>query len=104
SDVWKHSHVLRDGDSYFFSARLPSGHTLTASVYVDHGARVYPEWQTETWTQCRPIMELLLRTLPAGGSAPAPEVWTEADQDELADGFFRSSYGWANRRIFRPTV
>jgi hypothetical protein len=35
-DVWFLTHVLGDGDDYFFGVSLPSGHALSALVYVDH--------------------------------------------------------------------
>lgn len=36
SDVWRLTHVLGDGDDYLVGAVLPSGHCLSALVYVDH--------------------------------------------------------------------
>jgi hypothetical protein len=35
-DVWFLTHVLGDGDDYLFGVSLPSGHSLSALVYVDH--------------------------------------------------------------------
>ncbi|WP_409431498.1 hypothetical protein ACJEIK_11580 [Mycobacterium sp. SMC-16] len=35
-EVWFLTHVLGDGDDYFFGATLPDGRQLTALVYVDH--------------------------------------------------------------------
>ena len=35
-DVWFLTHVLGDGDDYLFGVTLPSGHPLSALVYVDH--------------------------------------------------------------------
>ncbi len=35
-DVWFLTHVLGDGDDYLFGVSLPSGHALSALVYVDH--------------------------------------------------------------------
>jgi hypothetical protein len=34
--VWFMTHVLGDGDDYLLGARLPSGQSLSALVYVDH--------------------------------------------------------------------
>lgn len=36
SRVWCMTHVLGDGDDYVLAATLPSGHSLSALVYVDH--------------------------------------------------------------------
>lgn len=35
-DVWFLTHVLGDGDDYLLGVTLPSGHPLSALVYVDH--------------------------------------------------------------------
>ena len=35
-DVWFLTHVLGDGDDYLLGVSLPSGHALSALVYVDH--------------------------------------------------------------------
>jgi hypothetical protein len=35
-DVWFLTHVLGDGDDYLLGVTLPSGHSLSALVYVDH--------------------------------------------------------------------
>jgi hypothetical protein len=36
AEVWFMTDVLGDGDDYLFGATLPSGHSLSALVYVDH--------------------------------------------------------------------
>lgn len=35
-EVWLLTHVLGDGDDYLIGVRLPSGHCVSALVYVDH--------------------------------------------------------------------
>ncbi len=35
-DVWFMTHVLGDGDDFLIGVTLPSGHALSALVYVDH--------------------------------------------------------------------
>jgi hypothetical protein len=35
-ELWFLTHVLGDGDDYLFGVTLPSGHALSALVYVDH--------------------------------------------------------------------
>jgi hypothetical protein len=35
-DVWFMTHVLGDGDDYLIGVMLPSGHAVSALVYVDH--------------------------------------------------------------------
>lgn len=144
-DVWFLTHVLGDGDDYFIGVTLPSGHALTALVYVDHnlgtvvkdafvipepledvaikagttiddpdqtltrtdpataravieraiehGARLYPPLQSESWPMCRPLVEWMLRQLPADGEAAEPKEWTEAETAALARDFLNSAFG-----------
>lgn len=35
-DIWFMTHVLGDGDDYLIGVTLPSGHAISALVYVDH--------------------------------------------------------------------
>ena len=35
-DVWFLTHIQGDGDDYLLGVTLPSGHSLSALVYVDH--------------------------------------------------------------------
>lgn len=144
-DVWFLTHVLGDGDDYFFGVTLPSGHALSAMVYVDHnlgsvvkdsfvisepledmalatgklledpdqsltrvdaagaravmedairhGALLYPPLVSDSWPVCRPLVEWMLRQLPAGGEAPERQEWSEAETAAIAEGFFTSPFG-----------
>lgn len=144
ADVWFMTHVLGDGDDYLLGVTLPSGHSLSALVYVDHnlgsvvkdafivpqqisevsevmaqsisdidqtmtlvdaaearavvevainhGALLFPPLESDTWPMCRPIVEWMLRMLPAGGLIPERRQWTEADRYALADAFFGSPF------------
>lgn len=144
ADVWFMTHVLGDGDDYLLGVTLPSGHSLTALVYVDHnmgsvvkdafvipesvrevsgvmaqtisgidqtmmlvdaadaravmeaaidhGALLFPPLESDDWPMCRPIVEWMLRMLPAGGTIPERRQWTEADRHALADAFFGSPF------------
>jgi hypothetical protein len=144
-DVWFMTHVLGDGDDYLFGATLPSGHSLSALVYVDHnlgtvvkdafavpeslddlvekmsstitdpdqsltradaaaaravveeaidhGSRMYPPLESESWPMCRPLVEWLLRLLPSGGVAPERKEWSEGETAAIAEDFFSSGYG-----------
>ncbi|MDP9318559.1 MAG: hypothetical protein M3O94_05685, partial [Actinomycetota bacterium] len=145
SRVMELTHVLGDGDDYFLEARLPSGETLTALVYVDHnlgtvvkdafvipedldsvtalvertstdpdqvlndtdpalartivteaiehGARMFPPLESDTWPGCRPLVEWLLRKLPAGGALPERPDWSDDELAALRAHFFVSQYG-----------
>lgn len=144
-DVWFLTHVLGDGDDYLFGARLTSGHSLSALVYVDHnlgtvvkdafvvsesvgslaekvsstmidpdqsvtrtdaataravvedaidhGSRLYPPLESDSWPMCRPLVEWLLRLLPRGGAAPERKEWSEKETATLAEDFFTSAFG-----------
>lgn len=145
TDVWLLTHVLGDGDDYLMGVTLPSGHAMSALVYVDHnlgtvvkdafvipepledvvlkvgetmldpdqsltrtdpataraivedaiahGSRLYPPLESDTWPMCRPVVEWMLRMLPAGGVAPEAKEWTDAEISAIADGFFAGPYG-----------
>ena len=60
---------------------------------IHHGSLLYPPLESETWPTCRPLVEWILRMLPAGGVAPTPREWTEAETRALADDFFSSEWG-----------
>lgn len=144
SDVWLMTDVLGDGDDYLVGVVLPSGHCLSALVYVDHnmgtvvkdafvaptslremaevvarttsdkdqsisqvdpataravvedaidhGARMWPPLESDDWPMCRPIVEWMVRMLPAGGSLPPRPEWTDEDRQTLADAFFASPF------------
>lgn len=144
ADVWLLTHVLGDGDDYFFGATLPNGHQLTALVYVDHnmstvvkdafvipepistvaerlqtslnggqtlmpfgpadaraivaeaidhGSRLYPPLESDSWPMCRPLVEWLVRMQPAGGVVPERKEWTEKETAAIAADFFASRFG-----------
>jgi hypothetical protein len=80
SDVWFMTHVLGDGDDYLLGVRLPSGHALSALVYVDHNlgtvvkdAFVVPEPLEDLAIKVGSLMEdpdqSLTRTDPATARA-----------------------------------
>lgn len=143
-DAWLLTHVLGDGDDVILEVRLPSGHALSAVVYVDHnlggvvkdafvvpapvegvlapirsllepgqsldtidpataraeaeaaidrGSRVHPPLKSESWPACRPLVEWMLRRLPAGGVAAERPEWSETDVAALAEAFLASPYG-----------
>ncbi len=144
-DVWFLTHVLGDGDDYLFGVTLPSGHSLSALVYVDHnlggvvkdafvvservddmalklgstidgpdqsltrtdgagaravmeraidhGSRLYPPLESESWPMSRPLVEWMLRLLPPGGIAAEAKEWSDQEMAGIADAFFASAFG-----------
>lgn len=65
----------------------------TIESAIESSALVYPPVETDTWPQCRAIIEWMLRMLPAGDSTPEAPTWTDSDRAALANDFFGSSYG-----------
>jgi hypothetical protein len=59
---------------------------------IDHGSRLYPPLESDSWPMCRPLVEWLLRMLPDGGVVPERKEWSEAETAALAAGFFSSSF------------
>ena len=144
-DVWFLTHVLGDGDDYLIGVTLPSGHALSALVYVDHnlggvvkdafvvpetledlairmgtmlededqsltrtdpataraaveaaiksGSQLYPPLTSDSWPMCRPVVEWMVRMLPAGGVAPQWREWSDKEIAAILGAFFSSSYG-----------
>ena len=65
---------------------------------VRFGRITYPPFETETWPAVRPLVEWMLRILPAGGSGYDTEE-IESDQIEaLAEQIMASPHGRALRR------
>jgi len=65
--------------------------SLTAAI--NHGAMMYPPLESETWPGCRPLVEWLVRSMPAGGEVPERREWTDEEQATICEEFFASSYG-----------
>lgn len=62
---------------------------------IDSGSRLYPPLSSESWPMCRPLVEWMLRMLPAGGVAPDREEWSQDETTEVAAEFFASPFGAA---------
>jgi len=143
-EVWFLTHVLGDGDDYVLGVTLPTGHRLSALVYVDHnmgtvvkdafivseslshltevmssriidadqsltavdpataravieeaiehGALLYPPLESDSWPMCRPLVEWMVRMLPAGGRVADRPEWQEAELAALTNRFFDSGF------------
>jgi hypothetical protein len=50
-----------------------------------------------SWPRSRPVVEWLMRGLPAGGTGYDRPAWSSADLDALVEGFFASPWGRALR-------
>lgn len=60
---------------------------------IEHGARMFPPLETETWPASRPLMEWLLRLLPEDGTGYVRPEWSEQARGDLAARFFGSAFG-----------
>lgn len=60
---------------------------------IDHGSRMYPPLESESWPMCRPMVEWMLRQLPAGGSAAERKEWSEGETAAIVTDFFASPFG-----------
>ncbi|MHB1010646.1 MAG: hypothetical protein ACYC1E_15760 [Propionibacteriaceae bacterium] len=59
---------------------------------IEVGSRLYPPVTSESWPMCRPLVEWMLRMLPAGGEAPERKNWTPQESAKVAADFFASPY------------
>ena len=50
-----------------------------------------------SWPRSRPVVEWIVRGLPPGGTGYVRSEWSDADLDELVEGFFASPWGRALR-------
>jgi len=62
---------------------------------IRHGAQLYPPLTSDSWPMCRPLVEWMVRMLPAGGAVAEPREWTPDEVAAIAAEFFASPYGLA---------
>jgi hypothetical protein len=60
---------------------------------LDLGAITLGMPEQEAWPMGRPLLKWLLRTMPAGGTAPEAKEWTDEEYDEVVDAFLASTHG-----------
>jgi hypothetical protein len=63
------------------------------SEAIERAAMTVPPFETDTWPVCRPLIEWLTRRMPSGGTGYERSVWSEREQQALADRFFASPFG-----------
>ena len=62
----------------------PADARARATEAIEHGARLFPPLETDTWPACRPLVEWALALLPAGGRGYQRPEWNAADRQTLA--------------------
>ncbi|BBZ55221.1 DUF6398 domain-containing protein [Mycolicibacterium phocaicum] len=68
-----------------------------ARAWIDEaislGAITFPPFETESWPECRPLVEWVVRRLPDGGTGYQRPQWEQKQRDDLANRFFASVWG-----------
>lgn len=59
---------------------------------ITFGSAMYPPLQSDTWPACQPLVEWMLRMLPAGGVAPPVREWSEKELSRITEDFMASPY------------
>ncbi len=62
---------------------------------ISSGAQLYPPLTSDGWPMCRPLVEWMLRMMPAGGAAPDWKEWSAEETTAVAAEFFASRFGAA---------
>ena len=71
----------------------PATARAVIELAIDSGSQLYPPLTSDSWPMCRPLVEWMLRMLPAGGVAGGRREWSEEEKAAIADTFFASPYG-----------
>ncbi|KRF17009.1 hypothetical protein ASG90_06645 [Nocardioides sp. Soil797] len=77
----------------FLTEADPATARAVITEAIDGGARFWPPITSDSWPQCRPVVEWLVRRLPAGGSVPDRPSWDQEHLAALAEDFFVSADG-----------
>lgn len=88
-----------DGQDQWLIRADPAEARVRVEQAIDLGARTIPPLVTDTWPMCRPVVEWIVRMLPAGGAAPERKQSTEEQTEAIARDFFTSAVG---RALDRP--
>lgn len=60
---------------------------------ISTSAMFWPPMESDTWPMCRPLVEWMLRLLPAGGQVAEVPEWSDEQMTAIADDFFASPLG-----------
>jgi hypothetical protein len=73
----------------------PAAARAAIEAAIDSGSRLYPPLTSDSWPMCRPLVEWMVRMLPAGGTAPKWREWSREETASVAAEFFASPFGAA---------
>ena len=85
--------TLIDDQDQSLTRTDPATARAVIEAAIDFGSRLYPPLTSDSWPMCRPLVEWMLRMLPAGGVAPEPKEWSSEESAAVAREFFDSPFG-----------
>ncbi len=71
----------------------PADARASISEAIETGRITYPPMETDTWPECRPLVEWVLRSLPEGGSERARPEIDEPQREGIVQRFLASPHG-----------
>lgn len=91
--------TLIDDQDQSLTRTDPAAARAVVEAAIDFGSTLYPPLSSDSWPMCRPLVEWMLRMLPAGGVAPERRDWSEREMTAVAHAFFASPYGTSLDRV-----
>jgi hypothetical protein len=84
--------TMNDPDQSLTRTDAAAARALVESA-IALGSRLYPPLESDSWPMCRPMIEWMLRLLPAGGVVPGRREWSPAETAAIVTDFFASPFG-----------
>lgn len=94
--LWTTHSVSSDGAT--IEPLAPADARTQIEQAVDTGAITWPPLESDSWPASRPLLNWLLRHLPAGGTAFVRPAWSGADKESLLERFLGDQSGAALNR------
>lgn len=85
--------IQLDDQNYSLTRIDPAQARAVLERGIASGAELHPSLQSDEWPLGRPLLEWMLRKLPSGGVVPERRQWPATERDQIAEGFFCSSFG-----------
>lgn len=90
--VAQYQHIADEPDVTWEELSLADARAWVDAA-ITMGAMTFPPIETESWPACRPLIEWVIRGLPAEGSGYQRPQWNSKELNQLADRFFASQWG-----------